>query len=75
VSAVPSSRPLVAGPTQGIIKTPQSRGHRLFVDGVVVGETPTPVRVACGQHVVKVGSAGTEQSIDVPCGGSIVVEP
>jgi hypothetical protein len=66
---------LVPGPNQGLLKPRGSKGHRLFVDGVVVGETPTPVLVTCGAHVVKVGSAGTEQSIDVPCGTSIAVDP
>jgi hypothetical protein len=65
----------LASPTQGIVKTPLSRGHRLFVDGRVVGETPTPVLVSCGAHTIKVGSAGREQLIDVPCGGGVTVDP
>jgi predicted acylesterase/phospholipase RssA len=62
-------------PTKGLVETPQSKGHRIYVDGLVVGETPTPVLVNCGQHVVQVGTAGKEQSIDVPCGGAVTVAP
>ena len=43
----------------------------MFVDGKVVGEGPGPFEVACGAHVVKVGSSGKEQKLDVPCGGEI----
>ena len=71
LEAAPSSRGI---PTQGLLDATQSRG-RLYVDGLIVGETPTPVLVTCGKHVVKVGSAGREQSIDVPCGGAVIVAP
>jgi hypothetical protein len=70
--AVPS-KPI--DPMKGLVETPQSKGHRIYVDGVLVGETPTPVLVSCGMHIVKVGSAGGEQLIDVPCGGVVTVAP
>ncbi|GAC1542096.1 MAG: hypothetical protein NVS3B10_06560 [Polyangiales bacterium] len=44
-------------------------GHRVFVDGRVVGEGPGPLEVPCGRHAVKVGSGGKTQSLDLPCGG------
>jgi hypothetical protein len=70
----PSATSLL-GPTQGTVKTPLSRGgHRLFVDGLVVGETPNPVLVSCGAHVIKIGGAGKEQLIYVPCGGTVTVQ-
>ena len=71
-SALPS-KPI--DPMKGLVETTQSKGHRIYVDGVVVGETPAPVLVSCGMHVVKVGSAGGEQLIDVPCGGAVTVLP
>jgi hypothetical protein len=67
--------PLVPGPNQGVVKTRYNSGHRLFIDGVVVGQTPAQVLVTCGTHVVKVGSGGQDQSIDVPCGGTVAVDP
>lgn len=67
--------PLVPGASQGVIKTRWNTGHRLFVDGVVVGETPAQVLVTCGEHVVKVGSAGREQTLDVACGSTVTVDP
>jgi hypothetical protein len=73
----PSSAPapLVPGPSQGVLKTRWNTGHRFFVDGVVVGETPAQVLVTCGEHVVKVGSGGREQTIDVACGTTTTVDP
>ena len=50
-----------------------SAGHRIFVDGAVVGETPAVVPVACGKHTVKIGSAGKLQDVDVACGQRINV--
>jgi hypothetical protein len=69
------SAPLVPGPSQGVLKTRWNTGHRFFVDGVVVGETPAQVLVTCGEHVVKVGSGGREQTIDVACGTTVTVDP
>jgi hypothetical protein len=70
-----ASAPLVPGPTQGVLKTRWNTGHRFFVDGVVVGETPAQVIVTCGEHVVKIGSGGREQTIDVACATTVIVDP
>ena len=79
-SAAPaaSAAPIVLlnpGPNEGVVQTRWSTGHRLFVDGLVVGQTPAQVLVTCGTHVIKVGSAGREQSLDVPCGATLTVDP
>jgi eukaryotic-like serine/threonine-protein kinase len=73
-TAVAAPRPLAPG--QGALLTDAVAGsHRIFVDGRVVGESPSPAVVSCGTHTVQVGSAGTARSIQVPCGGSISVSP
>ena len=36
-----------------------------------VGPTPEAVVVKCGPHQIKIGSAGTARSVDVPCGGEL----
>jgi len=46
-------------------------GHRIFVDGKVAGEGAAPLHLHCGSHLVKIGSAGTERKVEVPCGGSV----
>jgi tetratricopeptide (TPR) repeat protein len=75
IQSTPSATSLL-GPTQGTLKTSlTSAGHRLFVDGRVIGETPNPVLVSCGAHVIKIGGAGREQLIYVPCGGTAIVQP
>jgi serine/threonine-protein kinase len=62
--------------THGTINLPSSAaGHRVFVDGRVASDGAKPIDVACGHHSVRVGSHGKAQSIDVPCGGAIDLEP
>lgn len=51
------------------------KGWRIFVDGRAVGETPAEVPAPCGSHEVRVGSKGTARTIDIPCGGRVVVGP
>ena len=46
--------------------------HRLFIDGrVAAGGSAI---VACGPHLVQVGSRGQKRTIDVPCGTEIVLD-
>lgn len=73
---VPAPRPIVAGRGQGILVTDSvPGGHRIFVDGRIVGESPSPAVAPCGTHSVQVGSAGTARSVQIPCGASISVSP
>ncbi len=61
-------------PDQGqLVFPPSAAGHRIFVDGRVVGDGAQPATVRCGPHDVKIGSAGTPQRVDVPCGGSVTM--
>jgi serine/threonine protein kinase len=52
---------------------PSAAGHRIFVDGRTVSEGLDPVRVPCGPHAVRIGSAGQVQRLDVPCGAALVL--
>ena len=64
----------LAPPTRGVLRVPDdARPHRVFVDGVVVGDGRTPIEVACGRHAVRVGSRGAPRPVDVPCGGDVLV--
>lgn len=58
-------------PTTGVLRTPRAHKHRIYVDGHVVGEGGRNLTVPCGTRRVKVGSAGVERSIAIPCGGTI----
>jgi serine/threonine protein kinase len=53
----------------------EAAGHRLFVDGHVVGQAPGTFHVLCGTHTVKVGSGGLARSVKVPCGGVVDLSP
>lgn len=54
----------------GTLHTPATaKGHRVFVDGYIGGFAPQPIKLKCGKHSVRVGSAGKLQFVDVPCGG------
>jgi hypothetical protein len=48
----------------------EHEGHRVFVDGVVVGGGNGDYEVQCGRRVVKVGSRQTPRVIAIPCGGT-----
>jgi hypothetical protein len=53
---------------------PASRGgHRVWVDKHIVGESPGTFTVRCGWRQVRVGSQGSVQSLQVPCGGDLEV--
>ena len=49
-------------------------GHRVYIDGRLAGESGRDMTVACGPHKVKVGSAGTERAVVIPCGGRLDVD-
>lgn len=60
--------------TVGTIRAADSGGHRVWIDGKLVGDTPQSYEVPCGHHVVRIGSSGQPQMIEVPCGGDVQVE-
>jgi hypothetical protein len=51
----------------------RAKGHRVFVDGGAFPGSVSPTKMACGRHVVKVGTRGKPQKLDFPCGGEITV--
>lgn len=54
-----------------LLMPPAADSHRVYVDGRLAGVPPPPIVVGCGKHVVKIGSQGLEQTVIVPCGGSV----
>jgi hypothetical protein len=69
-----SSESAAAGPyeldaTHGVLELPPAaEGHRVWVDGHLVVVASSRIAVACGRHVVKIGSRGRERQVVVPCG-------
>jgi serine/threonine-protein kinase len=60
----------------GLLETANAPpGHRIFVDGRTMGQTPQSVPVKCGKASVKIGSAGHLRVLDIPCGKAIGVSP
>jgi serine/threonine-protein kinase len=60
----------------GLLETANAQpGHRIFVDGRTMGQTPQAVPVKCGKASVKIGSAGRLRVLDIPCGKAIDVSP
>jgi hypothetical protein len=49
-------------------------GHRVFIDGQVAGQGGKDITWLCGSHRVKVGSAGKENTVDIPCGGTVEID-
>jgi len=72
---VPSRDASVTASKMGEIVPEGPSGRRVFVDGRAIGETPATVTAPCGTHEVRVGSKGTPQTVDIPCGGRVVVRP
>jgi serine/threonine-protein kinase len=69
---VPAGDELPAG--SGRVRTAGAApGRRIFVDEKTVGQTPDAVIVKCGTRAIKLGSTGSTQTVDVPCGGEIGV--
>lgn len=61
--------------TMGTVRVKRSGwGHRVFIDGQVAGQGGKDITWQCGPHRVKVGSAGRESSVDIPCGGTVEVD-
>lgn len=59
----------------GFLETPDGMAnHRVFVDGLTRGTGGDVLRLRCGHHDVRLGSAGRLQGVDVPCGGRVRVE-
>jgi hypothetical protein len=71
----PAPNATIAADTTALSTTAGGVGHRVFVDGRVVGEGPGPLQVPCGSHEVKVGSLGTPKTLDLPCGAAITITP
>jgi len=63
-------------PTTGEIVTPSSaHGHRVWVDGrIAAWSSGATLRVPCGTHVVRIGSAGESRSLVVACGARVIVD-
>ncbi len=73
-SAAPVATATTPDSTSGTLVTaPESVGHRVFVDGKLLGDAPQKVELSCGEHAVRVGSKGSLQKIQVPCGGEVIV--
>jgi serine/threonine-protein kinase len=67
------AQPAIPGNEGELDPPPAASGHRIFVDGKVVSEGTDPVRVSCGAHSVRIGSAGRLQTVDVPCGSALAL--
>jgi hypothetical protein len=55
----------------GVVKVTTRGGHRVWIDDRLVGESPGAFTIHCGSHGLRVGSAGTVQRVNVPCGGEV----
>jgi hypothetical protein len=67
------SAPLAAG-SQGVgsgrgilTLNASAREHRVYLDGVLIGEGQGPFDVACGPHAMRIGTRGEPRSINVAC--------
>jgi hypothetical protein len=52
---------------------PGADGHRVYIDGRMVGQPPAPLVIPCGIHAIKVGSQGRTQNLLLRCGEHVRV--
>ena len=62
-----------------VVLPPRAAGHRIFVDGrraktQETSEGVAPLRLRCGHHVVQIGSGGTPDPVELPCGGEVQLQ-
>lgn len=74
VTASQDPAPVAASSTGTIVTAPGQDGHRVFVDGKLMGDSPQRIEVTCGRHEVRFGSKSPAWKIDVPCGAEIVLK-
>lgn len=68
----PSAAPVPPGKGR-LLTEAREEGHRVFVDGRFAGAGGAPILVRCGRRQVRVGSAGRLRTVEVPCGGEVLV--
>jgi len=74
VVVAPATAPVLE-PDRTLVRLPRSsKGHRIFVDGRVVGSGPAPVKIKCGKRKIKIGSGGKPRVAELPCGGELTLE-
>jgi hypothetical protein len=60
--------------TFATVTVPASRaGHRVWIDGRLVGQSPGTFHVSCGTHAVRVGSHGALRRVQVACAEDVEV--
>ena len=58
-----------------VVLPSRASGHRIFVDGHrFKTDGGEPLRLRCGPHVVQIGSGGTPDPIELPCGGEVQLQ-
>ena len=61
-------------PTSTVLELPSAAdGHRVYVDGALIGEPPSPFLVGCGHHLVQIGSRGRAREVELPCGERVAL--
>lgn len=70
----PESAAVEPDATTGVLALPSAaEGHRVWVDGHLIQVVSSRTAIACGRHIVKIGSRGHEQQVVVPCGADVFV--
>ena len=58
-----------------VLLPPRAAGHRIFVDGRrAKTDGSEPLCLRCGRHAIQIGSSGTPETIELPCGGEVQLQ-
>lgn len=75
-ASVPEPEPAKDTPPRGmgdLHTSARAAGHRVYVDGKIVGEGEGTFRIGCGKRTVRIGSSGKDEEIRVPCQGEVAM--
>ncbi|MBX3211704.1 MAG: hypothetical protein KF850_06705 [Labilithrix sp.] len=73
VAAAPPPEEIAPTMTRVVLPS-YAKGHRVFVDGRVVGEGAEPITVSCGKRKIQIGSRGRPRARNLPCGGELTLD-
>jgi len=64
----PSAQPTIDPSTALVTFPPYASDHRIFFDGKLVPYDGSPVPLACGRHVLRIGMTGRVRHVNFACG-------
>jgi hypothetical protein len=73
--SVAPAAPVIDSSSTLVTFPPYATGHRIFVDGVLLNvDVSAPVKLKCGRHVIRIGTAGRVRGVNLQCGSELTLK-